>query len=331
MPRPIDRNRPTLRLLAAPRVLLLPVLLVVAMALIALASGCASDRTDSAGAPPAQTRVAATSYPLTITDDASRSVTIQAEPQRIVSLAPANTEIVFALGAGDRLVGVTSLDDYPAEVADIPKVGDFAGPNIEAVAAADPDLVLATTGVQSDVIEQLEGLGATVIAIDPQSLDGVYEDILEVAEVVNTKAAGEELVASMKATVQDIADAVSGRDPVTVFIEIAQDPLFTAGRNTLLDELVTRAGGVNVVQAQGWVPYSPEEVVKADPDVYLATKGSMSNPEDLAKRPGFKGLSAVKAGRVVILDDNLVSRPGPRIVSGLEDIARALHPEAFGQ
>lgn len=331
MPRPIDRNRPTLRLLAVPRPRLLPVLLAVAIALIALTSGCASDRADSAGAPPAQTRVASTTYPLTITDDASRSVTIQAEPLRIVSLAPANTEIVFAIGAGDRLVGVTSLDDYPAEVADIPKVGDFAGPNIEAVAAADPDLVLATTGVQSDVIEQLEGLGATVIAIDPQSLDGVYEDILEVAEVVNKKAEGEELVASMKGRVEDIANAVSGRDPVTVFIEIAQDPLFTAGRNTLLDELVTRAGGVNVVRAEGWVPYSPEEVVKADPDVYLATKGSMSNPEDLAKRPGFKGLAAVKAGRVVILDDNLVSRPGPRIVSGLEDIARALHPEAFGQ
>jgi iron complex transport system substrate-binding protein len=272
---------------------------------------------------------AETTYPLTITDDAGRSVTIPAEPKRIVSLAPANTEMVFALGAGDRVVGVTSHDDFPAEVADIEKVGDFAGPNLEAVAAADPDLVLATTGVQADVLVQLEQLGATVIAIDPQSIDAVLDDIVIISRVLNEVRAGEGLVASIRADLARVRAAVEGREPVTVFVEIAQNPLFTAGSGTLIDELVSRAGGTNVVAAEGWVPYSTEEVLKADPDVYLATRGSMSDPAELEARPGFAGLKAVKEGRVAILDDNLVSRPGPRVVEGVRMIAAALHPEAF--
>lgn len=302
-------------------------ILLLLAALAAFATGCATPAAEPVE--PAAEASASTSYPLTITDDASRTVTIEAEPQRIVSLAPANTEMLFAVGAGDRVVGVTSYDDYPAEVADIAKVGDFAGPNIEAVAGADPDLILATTGVQADVITQLEELGATVIAIDPQSLDGVYEDISEVAAAVNEVAAGEDVVAQMKLEADEIAAAVAGTDTVSAFIEIAQNPLFTAGSGTLLDELVTLAGGENVVKESGWVPYSPEQVVKSDPTVYLATKGSMSDPAELEKRPGFADLSAVKNGRVYVLDDNLVSRPGPRLILGLRQIAEAIHPEAF--
>jgi len=323
MPRTARIIRPARRGLTA---LLTAALLAAALGL----AGCAPAKTKQPAAP-AEASGSQTVYPLTLTDDASRTVTIKAEPRRVVSLAPANTEIVFALGAGERLVGVTSFDDYPAEVADIAKVGDFAGPNIEAVAAAEPDVVFATTGVQADVITQLEGLGATVIAVDPQSLDGVYEDITEIAAALNEVEAGEELVASMQLTVDEIAAAVAQQEPATVFVEIAQGPLFTTGRGTLLHELVTLAGGSNVVDAEGWVPYSPEQVVKADPTVYLATKGSMSDPAELEKRPGFGSLSAVKKGRVAVLDDNLVSRPGPRVVDGLRQIAEALHPEAFGQ
>ena len=111
-------------------------------------------------------------FPVTITDDASRTVTVESAPERIVSLAPANTEMAFALGLGDKVVGVTTYDDYPAEVTSIAKVGDFASPNIEAIAAAKPDLVLATAGVQAEMVTKLEALGATVVVIDPQSLAG---------------------------------------------------------------------------------------------------------------------------------------------------------------
>ena len=309
---------------------LLAALVSAALAATAV-SGCSGAGGQATTPPPAPNEAVSASYPVVVTDDASRTVTVAAEPERIVSLAPANTEILFALGLGDRVVGVTSFDDYPAEVADIEKVGDFAGPNIEAIAAAAPDLVLATGGVQADVITQLEELGAVVIAVDPLTLDGVYEDITEVAAVTNRVAEGERVVADMRAAVDEVTAAVEGREPVTAFVEIAQNPLFTPGKGTLLDELVTLAGGRNVVTAEGWVPYSAEQVVKDDPAVYMATLGSMSAPDELEKRAGFKDLSAVKSGRVVILEDNLVSRPGPRVVEGLRLIAAALHPEAFAK
>lgn len=305
--------------------------MVAAIMLVGAALALAGCNSSTAEKPARTTGGGSAAYPVTVTDDAGRNVTVTAEPKRIVSLAPANTEILFELGLGERVVGVTSYDDYPAEVADIAKVGDFSGPNIEAVAAADPDLVLATTGVQAEVIKQLEGLGATVIAVDPTSLDGLYDDIGKIARATGRVSQGEDVVARMRAKAAEIKDLVSGSGPVTVFIEIGQDPLFTVGRGTLLNELVEAAGGKNVVTASGYVPYSVEQLLKADPDAYLATKGTMSDPSSLEKRAGYKDLRAVKGGRVAILDDNLVTRPGPRIVEGLEQIAKGIHPEAFGE
>jgi len=302
-------------------------LALIALAVVAL-TGCAKQ----AASPKADAYKPATpspAFPATITDDASRTVTVKSAPKRIVSLAPANTEALFALGLGDKVVGVTSYDDYPAEVTKIAKVGDFAGPNVEAVAAANPDLIVATTGVQADVITKLEQLGATVVAFDPQSLDGLYMDLQELGQITGTSNKAEALVVDMKAQVSEIEAAVADSEPSTAFIEIGQNPLFTAGSGTLIDELVKVGGGKNVATAAGYVPYSAEELVKADPDVYLATKGTMSDPSALKKRAGFGDLSAVKNDRVVVLDDNLVTRPGPRIVEGLKQVAEGLHPEAF--
>lgn len=305
----------------------LALMLALAAGSLAALPGCSKPATDS-------TSEAATeqpAFPVTLTDDASRTVTITAQPEKIVSLAPANTEVLFAIGAGDRVVGVTSYDDFPAEVADIAKVGDFSGPNLEAVAAADPDLVLVTTGVQADVIGKLEALGATVLAIDPVTLEGVYEDITEIGLATGNAKQAEDLVVSMETDAAEIAEAVAEAPKVTAFIEIGQNPLFTAGSDTLLGELLTVAGGTNVVTQPGYVPYSSEQLVKSNPGVYLATKSSATDAAAVAKRPGYGGITAIKAGRVVILDDNLVSRPGPRIIEGLRLIAQGLHPEAFGK
>ena len=301
---------------------------LLALAFAVVTSGCTQPAAPPAEKPAAQPAAA---FPVSITDDASRTVDIATEPQRIVSLAPANTEILFAIGVGDRVVGVTSYDDYPAEVAEIAKVGDFAGPNLEAVAAAKPDLVVATTGVQADVIAKLEELGATVIAVDPTTLDGLYEDISEIGQATGEVSGAEKTVAAMKADVAAVERAIAGANPVTAFVEIGQNPLFTVGSGTLIDELVKIAGGKNIVGEPGYVPYSAEQLVKADPAVYMATKGSMSDPSQLEQRAGFGGLSAVKNDRVVILEDNYVSRPGPRAVLGLKQIAEALHPQAFGK
>jgi len=267
-------------------------------------------------------------FPALVTDDAGRQVAIDSKPERIVSLAPANTEIVAALGAIDRLVGVTTYCDYPEAVTEIEEVGDFVAPNLEAIAALDPDVVLVTTGVQAEVITQLEALGAAVVAIDPQSLDALYRSIAIVGASIGETPAADELVASMQIQVEQIAEQVESA-PVPCFLEIAQDPLFTVGAGTLLNDLIEHAGGENVVTEEGYVAYSVEQLVAADPEVYLATKGSMSAPADITGRPGYENLRAVTAGRVYLLDDNLVSRPGPRVVDGIRQIAEALHPDAF--
>ena len=299
-------------------------MVVLASVLVAVAlAGCGGDDAETE-APASGT------FPVTVTDDAGRQVTIEARPDRIVSLAPANTEIVAALGAIDRLVGVTTLCDYPAEVAGIEKVGDFVQPNLEAIAAAEPDLVLVTTGVQTEIIDKLEGLGASVVAIDPQSLEGVYASIATVGDAIGEPGAAKAVAESMRLQIGQVSDSVESA-PVRCFIEIAQDPLFTAGAGTLMNELIEVAGGENVVTEEGYVAYSIEQLVQADPAVYLATKGSMSDPADIGERPGYGELTAVDEGRVYVLDDNLVSRPGPRLAEGVLEIARALHPESFDE
>lgn len=300
------------------------------LALLLALSGCGDGRQDASApeSPGGETQQTA-AFPVTVTDDSGREVTIDSEPMRIVSLAPANTEIVAALGLLDRLVGVTSVDDYPAEVADIAKVGDFAGPNLEAVAAAKPDLVLATGGIQADVVAQLEDLGADVVAVDPGDLESLFSSIEMVGAVTGARDGAAKTIASMHETLDEVSTAVSGATAVPVFLEIAQDPLFTAGPGTLLHDLIITAGGANIVTEEGYVAYSVEQLVAEDPVVYLATRGSMSNPEDLESRAGYSSITAVRTGRVYVLDDNLVSRPGPRVAEGVRQIAEALHPELF--
>jgi len=300
---------------------------IAVAALLALPlAGCAKPAAEAPAPAPAK---AAAAFPVTITDDASRTVTIATEPKRIVSLAPANTEIVYALGIFDRMVGVTTYDDYPAAVKDVAKVGDFTTPNLEAIAAAKPDVILITGGVQADVLSQLEGVGAQVVVIDPQNLDGVFTAITDVAKVTGTSAKGDEVVAKMKSDLADIDAKLGDAAPTSTFIEIGWNPLFTAGPGTLLDDLITRAGGKNVVTQPGYVSYSVEQLVKDAPAVYLGTHSSIGDVAAFSKRPGYKTLVAVSGGKVFALDDNLVSRPGPRVVEGVRDLAMALHPDSF--
>lgn len=304
--------------------------LVAPMAVAALLAlplaGCSTPTATESAPAPAKS---AGAFPVTITDDASRTVTIESEPKAIVSLAPANTEIVYALGIFDRLVGVTTYDDYPAQVKDVAKVGDFTTPNLEAIAAAKPDVILITGGVQADVLSKLEGVGAKVVVIDPQDLDGVFSAIADVAKVTGTTAKGDEVVAKMKTDLADIEAQLAGTQPTPAFIEIGWNPLFTAGPGTLLDDLLTRGGGTNVVTQSGYVGYSVEQLVKDAPAVYLGTHSSIGDSAAFSKRPGYSALASVIGGKVFALDDNLVSRPGPRVIEGVRNIATALHPDSF--
>jgi iron complex transport system substrate-binding protein len=301
--------------------------LLTALALAGtLLAGCGPSAT---GNTPSTQKKTAAALPLTITDDAGRAVVFDKTPTRIVSLAPANTEIVYGLDLMDRLVGVTTFDDYPAGVKSIAKMGDFQTPNLEAIAAAKPDVVLLTGGVQADVLGKLEGLGAKVVVVDPKDVDGVYRAIDLLGRVLGVPDKATAVVAKMKADLADIERRVATEKPKRAFVEIGWNPLFTAGAGTLIGDVLTKAGGVNVVAQNGYVSYSIEELVKAQPDVYLGTKSSIGDPLALESRPGYSALSAVEAGSIYVLDDNLVSRPGPRIVDGVREIAVALHPDAF--
>lgn len=285
----------------------------------------------------------ASAYPLTLTDDAGRTVTLPARPERIVSLAPSNTEIACALDACDELTGVTDADDYPASVKDVPKVVVQATVDAEKVVAARPDLVLAAgNGLTPDtVITQLTGLGLPVLTLYPSSLDGVYQDIALVGNALDRQDTARQLVTRMKTRVAQVRQAVAGASRPRVFYEVSvfEGVIYTAGKDSFLASLITLAGGTPITGDPKSTAIQVEDLRKADPQLILL--GDASYDPSLAtrakalsavrSRPGWSGMSAVTTGRVVpFLDDVVTTRPGPRIVDGLAALARAIHPELFG-
>jgi iron complex transport system substrate-binding protein len=312
-----------------------PLLLAVCLALTA----CADVQPSTPHGTASDAGLAA--YPLTVTDDAERRVIVEAEPQRIVSLAPSNTEIVCALGACDRLVGVTDFDDHPPEVGEIEDVVIAAVVDVERVVAAEPDLVLAAGNelTPSTVIQQLDGLGLTVLVLYPETLDEVYGDIELVGQVLGRAAAASEVVDGMRQRVDSVVAAVADAErPVTLYeVFHAEGLTYTAGDGSFLASLLELAGAEPVTgDPQGLLP--PEELVTADPELILLGTASydpaLSDPETalttVAERAGWSELRAVRDGRVVpYRDDVVTTRPGPRIVDGLEALARAIHPDRF--
>lgn len=332
--------------LAPPRRLLLTLAALVVAVLVAACTAPAGDRTASArprdAGAPSPSAASGAPTPITLTDDAGRSVEIAAAPERIVSLAPSNTELVCAIGACDRLVGVTDADDHPPEALDVEKVVIQTAVDVEKVVAAEPDLVLAAGNEQTptEVIEQLDELGLTVMVLYPESLDEVYADIELVAEALGEPSAAAELVDDLErradAVVETVADAERPRTFYEVFYSDAA--IYTAGEGSFIAELVSLAGGEAVTgDAQGLIDV--EEIVTADPELILLG-GASYDPsltdaetaiQTVSARPGWAELAAVRQGRIVpYTEDVVTTRPGPRIVDGLEALARAIHPDLFG-
>lgn len=318
---------------------------LVALLLVFALPACAPGATTTAPMPSSPTASATASaeahYPLTLIDDAGHEVTIDAEPARIVSLAPSNTEIVCALDACDRLVGVTDFDDYPPEVAQIDDVVIATQVDIERVVAAEPDVVLAAGNelTPSAVIEQLAGLDLAVVVLYPESLDEVYADIELLGTVLDRGAEAEALVAGMVERVAAVVSAVDGAErPLTLYeVFYSEGTTYTAGEGSFLAALLELAGATALTgDAQGVI--GAEDLVAADPELILlgaaSYDASLADPETaletVAARPGWSDLAAVLAGRVIpFLDDIVTTRPGPRIVDGLEALARAIHPDRF--
>lgn len=297
----------------------------LAALLLAVLAGCGSS-SDSASPSPS-----ASAGPITVTDDAGKQVTLAAPAQRVVSLAPANTETAFAIGAGAKLVAGTSYDDYPEEAKALPKIGDFSTPSVEKIVAFEPDLVLAAGGIQEALRDKLTGLGVAVYEVDPTSYDGVMEDLSELGRLMGVEGEAAAVVATMEGAKADAAAKVSALDKPVTFVEIYSKPLMTAGSGSFIDDLVGLAGGTNLGASagEGYPNFSTEVLVEQDPAVYVAMSGSMGEPGDLAKRSGFADLTAVQSDRVYVIEDNLIARPSPRLAEGLRRLAEMIHPEAF--
>lgn len=267
---------------------------------------------------------------LTVTDSLGRTVSLDAEPQRIVSLAPAITEILFVLDLGDRIVGVTEYCDFPAEAAEKPKVGGFKDPNMERILEQQPDLIFVAYGVQEELVDQMEDLGLTVCVLDAETVPEVAGNIRIAGTLTGAVDAAERVAGDIETRMEAVIQAVSGRTAPTVFFEVWNDPLMTAGSTSFLHSLLTLAGGNNIGgdSTESYYNYSMELLLEKDPQVYIINDHSHT-PDDVMARPGYDALQSVKAGRVYSIDDNLINRAGPRVIDGLEQMAQLLHPEAF--
>lgn len=298
------------------------------LTLVLLGAAC-SDAADPAG-PSAEPSVPdAAAFPVTLVDDDGVEVTIEAEPQRIVTFAPSMTEIVFALGLGERLVGVSGpFDDYPAEAQEVEQVGgagDFGvDPNVERVVALEPDLFLTISGGDAWKAE-LRDLGVPVVTLNATDFADLLVDIQIVGELTGASAQAEALVADMATRAENVAAQATER--VTCFFEVYYPPLTTVGPNTFVFDLLERAGCDPVTSdaVSDYPEWSVDDLVADGPHVYLATPESAKSPRAIAERPGFGGIPAVVSGDVVLVDGDLVTRPGPRVVEGLELLATALH------
>ncbi len=296
-----------------------------------LGAADASAQASPVGVTCAATPLAAspTAFPLTITDDAGREVTIEQSPTRIVSIAPSNTEMLFALGLDDRIVGVDSFSTYPPEARQKPQVGSYLEPDLERVVAAEPDLILATEAHVGTVLPELDALGLPTVVIEPADLDEVFSGMLLIGTITDVSPQAQQVVCELQTRVDAVAEAVAGASRPRVFFELSPD-LYTAGPGSYIDELITRAGGENVAAsaAEMWPQLSAEALVSANPDVILlADHEAGITAEHVAARPGWQDMNAVARGRIVLLESDLVARPGPRVVDGLEAIAAALHPD----
>jgi iron complex transport system substrate-binding protein len=291
--------------------------------------------------PTAAPTVAPTSAPAahTITDVAGRKVTIAAQPQRIISLAPSDTEILFALGLGPKVVAVDDFSDFPAEAKNLPKIGGMnAAYNFEQIVALKPDLILAAGVTAPEAIKKLEDLKLTVVVLGtPQtSFESISSDITTVGQITGQGDRAKQLTGAMKQKFEALkATVATAKTRPRVYWELdATDPAkpYSVGPGNFVSDLITLAGGANIFeQASSPFPQvSAEQIVAADPQVIILSDAAYGiTAESVGQRPGWQAIQAVKQQRVAPIDDNLVSRPGPRIVDGLEATARIIHPELF--
>jgi iron complex transport system substrate-binding protein len=287
--------------------------LLVAIAIIF--SGCLSA---SGGiTPPANDGT----FPITVTDDSGQNVTITTPPERIISLAPSNTEILFAIGLGEKIVGVTEYCNYPEAATRKEKIGGFKTVNIEKVVSLNPDLVLGAGGVQAEAVKKLRELGITVVILDAGDMDEILDNILLVGRITGSELEAEKLVFDLGARIQAVKSKSAGRvEKQKVAYILWGDPLMVAGADTFVNDLIGLAGGENVF-SDSKVQYPTialEGMIERDPEILINGDQSSLEISGLKSDPRWMEISSVKNDRLYTIDADIVSRPGPRIVDALE-------------
>lgn len=280
---------------------------------------------------------------LTLVDDRGYVLNLTSYPNRIVSLAPSNTEILFAVGAGDRVVGVTNYCNYPynfsawIEAGNLTSVGDYWIPNMEAIVTLEPDLVLAAFA-QEEVVNTLRGMGYKVLVLDPHNIDDILKDIVLVGRATNKDVEAGILVNNLRQRIDAVVSKVAGvTSTPKVCYEVWYDPLWSLGSESWEHELIEKAGGINIFADQSlkYFETSSEAIIERNPDIMIFPLGHGGGPpfwgsfDQVKARPGWNAISAVQNDRLYTIDADIISRPSPRIVDALETLAEIIHPELF--
>ncbi len=330
MPSPRPSRRPSAAVMVA-----------LALALVAAACSVGADhrrrpasRARSDGGAERGPRVAlAGGLSVTLTDDEGTAVELTEEPQRIVSLTPATTEIVFALGAGDRVVATTDFDDYPPEAVALPDVASYTAVDVEKIVGLETDLVIAGGNFFNDpaAIAQLRELGVPVLVVYAADIAGVLHDIELVGTAIGRGSAAEDMTASMRAGFDQVEAATAGLGRPRVFYELdATTDIYTAAKDSFVEEMIRLAGGEPITtDSPTDFAISIEKLIEADPEIILLGDAAYGvTAEAVAARPGWNVMTAVKTGEIRGVNDRIVTRPGPRLVDGLRELALAIHPAA---
>ncbi|MEK3882267.1 ABC transporter substrate-binding protein [Paenibacillus sp. PL2-23] len=269
-----------------------------------------------------------TVYPLTITDETGTELTLEKAPTAIVTLVPSETETIYAIGGGAYVVGVDEWSNYPEEAAAVQKIGDMTT-NIEAVTALNPDLILASSSMNTDAIAKLRELNLNVYASNPKTYDEVVAKVEELGKIMNMQAGAEEVANRMREVRESVEAAVKDAPKKKVYLEFS--PGWTVGSGEFLDELLTIAGGTNISAAQsGWFEVNGEEVITQNPEIIIYPDMGEEKSSIVAAieaRPGWETIDAVQNEKLFAVTNDPLVRVGPRLADGLLELAKAIHPE----
>ncbi|MFZ7119934.1 MAG: ABC transporter substrate-binding protein [Eubacteriaceae bacterium] len=272
-----------------------------------------------------------TTYPLTITDDLGNEVTFDEAPEKIVSVAPSNTEMLFALGLGDKVVGRSEYCNYPEEVASIDTVGTYSAPNTELIIDLAPDVLFSHSSVPDDIKLLLEDAGIKVVIFNPANIDGVLNNINTVGKICDVQDTSQEVVSAMETKRQEIIEKIQGQESKKVFVDLGT--LYSVGPGSFIDSILQELNVINIAgdAETQWPQLSAEKIVDENPQIYISTFTSL---EDLQATDGFESIDAFKNDNVVIIpwgtpENDMIQRPSVRVIDGLEIYAKAIFPSAF--